>query len=370
MGLGGRRIEQTDATFDRLDAPFESTRPRNRFGGLRYLGGSQRRRVVCLEEIPMSDYSYAQYQSAITTIDAGDAYLAAFKYENATHAYQVAGTQSQSILAAGANASADALDQQLQALQSNLASQATAEQAQSLAKQIVTIYTPLVAAIPVTPGTSAIVVAPPASPATSSSSSTTIAKWVLGGIAAAGIVGIFYLMIRGPEMFENPSSGSAGPRRVGGKKALIKKGRACHFIMKEGRGYHAGGSMLHDPSGRWWPRNSVLCGPFKRQATKSDVEMTTEGRHYLGKRQAVAYVIDTPSKALGGWQYLGEIEEIRYTRTGRKKPGRYYHVYNKPGALFTMLKGKGKARLYRLGRYYRVELPRSAVLDARGFVYP
>ena len=320
----------------------------------------------------MGDASYVQLQSAITTIAAGDDYLKAFRWENATHAYQVAGTQSQSILAAGANASADALDQTLQALQSNLASQATALQAQSLANQIVAIYTPIVNAIPQTPGTS-VVAAPVATPAAASTSTTT-AKWILGGIAAAGIVGIFYLMWGGPKLFENPSGGSAGPkgpRRIkAGKRSLIKKGRACHFIMKDGGNYHASGSMLHDPSGRWWPKNSVLCGPFKKQAAKADVETSPEARHYLGKRQASFFVIDTPAKALGGWNYLGEIEEIRYTRTGRKKPGRYYHVYNKPGALFTMLKGKGRVRLYRLGSFYRIELPRNAVLDSRGFVSP
>ena len=320
----------------------------------------------------MSDVSYAQLQSVITTIAAGDAYLAAFKWENATHAYQVAGTQSQSIIAAGADPNADALDQQLQSLVSNLASQATAQQAQSLANQIVAIYTPIVNAIPQTPGVSPSIVVAPAAPTTAPSTSTTIAKWILGGIVVAGIGGIVYLMIRGPEMFENPARGvSAGPKRISsGKKTLIKKGRACHFIMKEGPDRHAGGSMLHDPSGRWWPRNSVLCGPFKKKAVKADVETSPEARHYLGKRQASIYVIDTPAKALGGWSYLGEIEEIRYTRTGRKKPGRYFHPFSKPGALFTMLKGKGKARLYKLGSFYRVELPRGAVLDARGFCWP
>jgi hypothetical protein len=170
-------------------------------------------------------------------------------------------------------------------------------------------------------------------------------------------------------MFENPSGGSSGPKKV--KKSLINKGRSCRFIMVEGPDVSCGGGMMHDPSGRWWPKNSVLCGPFRKLRAAQPDEGSSQAKHYLGdSHRAVVGVIDTPPKPLSGWTYLGEVDEIRYTRTGRKRPGRYFHPFSKPGALATIIKGKGKARLYRYGRFCRLDLPHGAILDTRGYVWP
>jgi hypothetical protein len=319
----------------------------------------------------MSDQAYADLLSMGTTIDSGDTYLKAFKYENAVTTYQTAGTQGQSLRSelppSASLDQADALNQTLQALGSNLASQATAEQAQALAKQLFAIYSPLIRSVPVTPS------APIAKP--TDSPPTNWAAIALGGLVAVGIGGLFYLMIVGPEAFddgrENPTSGGPGPKRKPIKRALINKGRACHFIMKEGPDVHCGGGMLHDPSGRWWPKNSILCGPFKKVRAASDDEGSPQSTHYLGSsHRASIGVVDTPPRAISDWTYVGEVDEIRYTRMGRKRPGRYFHIFSKPGALATIIKGKGKARLYRHGRFCRLDLPRDAILDSRGLVWP
>lgn len=128
--------------------------------------------------------------------------------------------------------------------------------------------------------------------------------------------------------------------------------------------------MLHDPSGRAWPARSVLVGPFRGNLRRAAPdEVSPAARHYLGgSHDPKIGSVDTPPKDLGQWTYVGDVERIRYTRTGRKSPGRYQHPFNE--GLMAMIHGRRKVRLYRRGRYYRLELPRGAMLDARGYVWP
>jgi len=196
----------------------------------------------------------------------------------------------------------------------------------------------------------------------------------IGQVGALGLVGvclagIAWLLITGPK--KNPAGGSPEPRRKRGKaRSLIQKGRNVEFLMKEGGSFRCKGSMMHDPSGRYWPKASVLCGPLSASARKAiRYEVTGEAHHYLNREPRMTEV-DTPPRSLKGWEYLGEVVEIRYTRTGNRRPGRYFHEFSKKTALTTLVKGKGKARLYRLGRWYRLDLPVDAILDTRGFVWP
>ena len=205
------------------------------------------------------------------------------------------------------------------------------------------------------------------------------AKVALWGVVAVGLGFIAYKLVEGPPM-ANPRRGirsytSREPRRLStpsAKRSLIAKGRACRFELVDGGAVSVAGGMMHDPSGRWWPARSVLCGPFKARVRRAEPdEYTGAARHYLGNSHAAHVgVIDTPPKALGEWEYVGEVERIYYTRTGRKRPGRYQHPFNKPTALATLLKGRGRVKLYRRGRYVRMDLPPGAILDTRGLVWP
>lgn len=203
--------------------------------------------------------------------------------------------------------------------------------------------------------------------ASTGSSLQTIVGWSIVGV---GICALAYLLVKGPGDSENPSDDEPRPRRRGKARSLIQKGRNVEFLMKDGGSYRAKGSMMHDPSGRFWPRSSVLCGSISASARKAlKEEITGEAEHYLARPPRMAQV-NTPSRSLQGWEYLGEVVEIRYTRTGNRKPGRYFHEFSKGTALATLVKGKGRVRLYRSGRWYRLELPRGAILDTRGFVWP
>ena len=312
---------------------------------------------------------FTDLQSIGTTIDSGDAYLAAFKYENAVAAYQTAAGQGQTlkqeIPAHLWPPTADGINAQLESLQEHLASQATAQQAQSLAKQLFGLYQAAVAAMP-TPPSTAVTPATPATAAPSMGNAVAIAA--LWGVVALGIGYLGYLIFRGPR--ENPVAGKAEKAKPA-KRHLIAKGRACRFDMKDGSSISARGGMLHDPSGRYWPRNSILIGPFRPRRRKvTDEEYRGSAVDYLGRRHK-AYVgsIDTPPKSLAGWTYEGEVETLWYTRGGTKARGRFYHDVN-GHALSTAIKGRGKIRLYRRGRFYRLQLPRGAILDSRGYVWP
>lgn len=317
----------------------------------------------------MSDQAYATLESVSTTLATADGYFATFKWENAVQTYQVAGTQGQALRTLlrpqPALDQADALDQQLQALQWRLASQQAATTAQGLARHIFALYRTAYANSPAAQATPAA----PGPPAAQRATSTLLWLGITLGVGA-----LVYLLIKGPAVgspLENPTGlfGGAKPRR---KKRLIDKGGSVALDLKDGRTIRPPGEMLHDPSGKAWPRSSVLIGPSRgqlRAATRD--EFDDDAQSYLGRDHlARASTLETPPKPLGaGWTYVGDVEEIRYTRRGRKQPGAYYHPFNKMG-LTRLIHGKGRVRLYRRGRYHRLELPRNATLDARGFVHP
>ena len=157
---------------------------------------------------------------------------------------------------------------------------------------------------------------------------------------------------------------------------LIVKGRAVRLHMAEGGPMvRPRGAMMHDPNGRAWPSCSVLIGPFtagKRAATPKEYEGTP--KEYLGRTYSPHVgSVDLPPKSLDAWQEIGLVTRIDYVRTGRKNPGGYRHVFNKPrGALWVvfLIKGKGKAVLRRHGRFYRLDMNKGCLLTDQGFVYP
>jgi hypothetical protein len=342
--------------------------------------------------------AYVRVQNLGVSVDAADALLARFKYENAVTGYQDFGGQG---VAFGSDLNpqdlsviqAAALNAQLQSLVSHLASQQTATQAQSLAHQMLTLYQAAYNVAPNTPTPAGPVVVVPAATAASTIGKTvaTVALW---SFVAVGLGVMGWMLWKAPPMWrphENPSGGSkkasgtsssiargtsssiARGTSKSARGAPIVKGRACRFEMKDGPDVSCAGAMIHDPSGRHWPKNSVLCGPFRARVRRaSDDEYRGAARDYLGTtHQASVGVVQMPPRSLGEWTYVGEVDRIFYTRTGRKRPGRYQHPFFKPTALATLVRGRrGKVRLYRRGQFCRLELPRGAQLDNRGYVYP
>jgi hypothetical protein len=153
---------------------------------------------------------------------------------------------------------------------------------------------------------------------------------------------------------------------------IIVKGRAVSFDMVDGSEIDAPArnAMLHDPRGRYWKRNSILVAPFKRGGG-GEVDGDADSKDYLGRTHLTRVGdVPLPPKELSTWTYEGEVSEIWYTRHGAKYGGkRFRHAFNK-SVLGRLVKGTGKARLYSRGSLYRLELPRGAIVDGRGLVWP
>jgi hypothetical protein len=298
-------------------------------------------------------------QSLGVTIDSGDAFMAHKKWENAVMVYQTAADQSEAI-GASINPSDPAVVQAkgiadgIKGMTWRFASPSLAAQAQALAKQLPALLGQALARNPQATPTA------PVKASSSSSSGSNAAVIALWGAVAVGLGVMGYLIFRGPK--ENPTGG--GGKRLGGR-ALIAKGRGVTFELSNGREIHCSGAMMHDPSGRWWPSRSVLIGPARLRESK--VEIEGDAKAYFGRSGGHLGRVNTPPKPLKDWDYLGEVADIFYTRSGRRS-GFYRHQFN--AGLMSILRGHKKVRLYRRGKFCRLELPRGARLDDRGFVAP
>jgi hypothetical protein len=151
---------------------------------------------------------------------------------------------------------------------------------------------------------------------------------------------------------------------------LIAKGQHVAIKLETGRLVRARGSMLHDPTGEFWPKDSMLVTSFRRSGRlATDEEKQGDPKSYLGREyEARVGSVNLPPQALSEWKRVGEIETVYYERPGTKAPGKFFHHFGKRRieAFFK----KGDATLYKLGSAYRIEFGVGAVLDDRGIVYP
>lgn len=154
---------------------------------------------------------------------------------------------------------------------------------------------------------------------------------------------------------------------------LLCKGKRIAFDMKDGRhvAAPAGAAMLHDPVGTNWAKCSLLIASFTDTGPMEDESKAPSyARSYLGRKYRMRDgEVALPNKSLDGWTNEGEIARIWYTRGGTRMPFRFQHPFGKK-TFFSLFRGKDSATLYKQGRYYRVQLGRSCLLDDRGIVHP
>jgi hypothetical protein len=88
--------------------------------------------------------------------------------------------------------------------------------------------------------------------------------------------------------------------------------------------------------------------------------------------------VDLPPKPLGSWTLRGCVERIDYTRYG-EHADKYTHKFDGHGekngdgpfaAALLFEEGTPHPILYSLRSIYRLELPKGAVFNWRGFVWP
>ena len=121
----------------------------------------------------------------------------------------------------------------------------------------------------------------------------------------------------------------------------------------------SGAALMHDPTGRHWPKTSCLIASFRRTG-KPIQKPTDEATAWATDPSMVKMgIANTPGRSLdGGWKFVGRVNRIDYTRHGAHAD-KYTHEFKAP-----------HPRLYRKGRVLRLELGRGAVFNWRGFVNP
>ena len=145
---------------------------------------------------------------------------------------------------------------------------------------------------------------------------------------------------------------------------LIAKGFRVKFVLKTGRRVNppASYALLHDEAGTHWPYSSALVLPIT--TSKSDPEASDGHAKTYFSADPLEGSVDLPPRTLSRWESLGEIAEVQYTRRRpRNLPAANQDDYFHPIE-------KGVARLYRLGRAYRMELGSNALWNWRGIVRP
>lgn len=126
--------------------------------------------------------------------------------------------------------------------------------------------------------------------------------------------------------------------------------------------------LMHDPSGRAWPRCEVLIGPFMRERRPA-AKVPDTARAYFG-RKATVLEGSVVLPARRGWTDVGTMKggRIYYWRGGTKHPGPFKHRFNKDWSSIVL--GKRSVVVRRQGRFLSIALGTGCVLDDRGFVIP
>jgi hypothetical protein len=151
---------------------------------------------------------------------------------------------------------------------------------------------------------------------------------------------------------------------------VICKGTRVIFELASGEDIKppAAFALGHDPSGKEAPARYVYCGPYTRGGRADQDEVPDEAWRYLGRAHVIHCGSYNPPKA-GPWAKCGEVAVIYYVRGGKRAPGGMRHKFNR-ASLERVVLGRGKVTLSKCGRWYRLELPKNARVDERGFFWP
>jgi hypothetical protein len=120
--------------------------------------------------------------------------------------------------------------------------------------------------------------------------------------------------------------------------------------------------IIHDPDGTEFRPSDVFFASYRM--TNTPAEMTKKARKYFGDDyDGVKAKFDIPDT---GWHLVKSgVVRIDYVRTGDKHPGPFWHPFYK-----NWIWKKEPLALYQSGRVYLLRLPKDAVIDERGFVFP
>ena len=146
---------------------------------------------------------------------------------------------------------------------------------------------------------------------------------------------------------------------------LLAKGWAVALTLESGRkvrGAH-GAALLHDESGRDWPKCSGLVMPVRK--TKRPLSDSNAKRYFGNEYNVREAVVTLPTQQLSAWDLIGHVTQIDYSRLGQYEDD-FYHPFSRTGWIWK----SPYPRLYRLDRKLRLDLGSGCVWNWRGIVTP
>src|SRR4030088_3560231 len=97
---------------------------------------------------------------------------------------------------------------------------------------------------------------------------------------------------------------------------LIAKCRDLALHMDGGRVVRPGGTLLHDPSGKDWPKNSCLITAFKRSGEYLDGPTDEEVAWAQSPDDVRQGHVFVPVRTMSRWSGVGVVHAIDYKRVG------------------------------------------------------
>jgi hypothetical protein len=156
---------------------------------------------------------------------------------------------------------------------------------------------------------------------------------------------------------------------------LLVKGDRVSFVLRDGR--HADPpesyGLMHDvdgPGPQMIPRNVFLVGPFTRGRSAPKGTVSWETRKYMGAKHDVKMGnVNLPERDLRfsseGWTFVGLVRRIYYMRNGYLRVP-MKHDFREHQFIVVPVSTK----LYRLGKWLRLQLPVTCRINERGIISP
>ena len=135
---------------------------------------------------------------------------------------------------------------------------------------------------------------------------------------------------------------------------LVARGYHVGVFLEDGRAVKcaAGSEILHDEQGVNWHREEVLVMPYRKTGKTLTRVPAKVRKHFGDGYDPKKGVVTLPPRRLSGWEEVGLVERIEYTRRGDLADD-YEHSFGERRGMFKFGSGK-KPVLYKRGEVLRI----------------
>ena len=163
-----------------------------------------------------------------------------------------------------------------------------------------------------------------------------------------------------------PSAAKPNPHRSRSSQTLLEKGYVFQFTMEDGKTIsfpRYTWIMLHDPSGKLWPRCEVLFTRAQLRPGNTVSNPTAAAKAYYGDVPIYKQSLKIPPKTGVAWKPVGTCVQIYYDRTGHAEDP-FHHEFDSRQypQLDTVTIDRRK--------FWRLTLGPACSINERGYVWP